>query len=167
MARRRNDDKLARTKIDGCRSLGPFRESEALAHSLGIWLDERHAELTPKLRIPCRVIAVAMGMSDEQPQALCARTRLSLGNEILDDVVQGKLRSVGGGAGILHKHRVFPEQDIDERRFEMHALVLPQDIRGRVELESLDCRVLVAAAVLGAVNPDLVTQIGGKARIHG
>lgn len=80
-----------------------------------------------ELEVARDVVAVSMGVGHHQP---VLRARMA-GQPPLDQRVdrraQREVRGVGRRSGVQQQRSFVPEQQEEERGFEMHGLVLPQD----------------------------------------
>ncbi len=117
--------------------LRPARDPEEAGHGCLSAAKHRRVRLTKELAVSGHVIAVTVGVGDDQLDRLLVSSLQPL----VDDVVHGGRDRDAARPRILHEDLLLAEDQVDERRFEVRAQRLAEDVQVLVVRVHLDGRL--------------------------
>jgi len=129
------------TEIDLDDRVGVVPESEVRACAAEPGVDNGGVRATGELAVRCDVVAVCVGMEDEQPVAVPRMSREPAVDQVVDDAAQREEFGRLGRAGVDEHRPGIAEHQEHERRLVVDRLVLPQDVRVLVVRMDLDLGV--------------------------
>ena len=133
--------------------LGPAGEAEERLHRVELARDHGGVGPVRELTVTGHVIAMPVGVGDDQLVALARMLAEPVGDQPVDSLSQRELGSVGCRASVEQQGSVIAEEQVQERRLVVDRLALAQDDRVLVVVVHLDLGITGGALRRGAVDP--------------
>jgi len=153
-----NEGQLSIAQIEARRLLGPTLESEKSLDFRHARRHQRGMRLVVKLVVARDVVVMTVRVGDHQLEGRTLMDGLPLVDDPLDDVADGERSTVRrrSGARIQQQRPVRAEEQVEERRLEVQALALAQDVGVLVERVDLQRRIRREGAIGRTVDPSYV-----------
>jgi hypothetical protein len=132
--------KGATAEVERRNSFGPIVKAEEHLHLRLLIPYYFHVLVPEELIVPAAVIKVTVGVCDDQRKS---------GLPLLCEETKDCARYWRGvdGSGVKQEGARLANQEVHERRFKISARALAKNVRHRIVLVNLDCRVIALGAV--------------------